>query len=273
MLGADGETLITLKKASSEIRSGLLEWSLGEDHTIEESIEEIVCHAGPQHEFGVHTVAMTPDLDLALCGCDDDTVRLWKMSRAAWISRQYVSGLEAEGEEIFCLRGHDDVLNDVTITPDGHRGLSAYRDGTLCVWDLGAGACIGVLQAGSTRVNAIAISRDGELAVSGASDGSVTLWDISELGTKGRLDGEPRSRCFHVHAGSVSAIDLTADLRHGVSAALDGTIRVWDLKKGGQVTGMTVEAPILDLAVGSDGRTIIAGDETGHVHFIQFVDL
>jgi WD40 repeat protein len=272
VLGSDGETVFATTLAKGDDPPGLLVWSLGEGDGCSESIEEIVGRAGPEHDHGIRAVALTPELDLALCGCTDHTVRLWRMQRPAFITYEYVSGLylRAEGEEISCLEGHSKGVLDVAMTPDGRRGISASVDHTLRLWDLESGSELCVLEGHTSPVNAVAISDDGQLAVSGASDRALKVWDLSRLPSQGPSDSE--SFCvqtIRLHTDAVSAVVLTSDIRYGVSAARDNTVRVWNVRTGKQVASQTVDAPVLDCAVSEDGRTIVAGDETGHVHFLE----
>jgi WD40 repeat protein len=272
VLGSNGDTALTIKLPTRDSTSGLLEWSLGEEATIESSIEEIVCHAGPSHDFGIRAVATTPELDLALCGCEDHTVRLWRMQRGGWIhyAESGVTGRHAKGEEIWCLEGHSKEVLYVAITPDGCRGISASHDHTLRLWDLESGTELCVLEGHTAQVTAVAISEDGQLAISGASDCTIKVWDVSRPPSRERPDlGSLCVRTVQLHEDAVSAVALTSDVRYGVSAAWDNTVRVWDVRTGELIASLTAEARVLDCAVFLDGRTIVAGDETGHVHFLD----
>jgi hypothetical protein len=44
---------------------------------------------------------------------------------------------------------------------------------------------------------------------------------------------------------------------------------LWDLSHGKVVATFTADAKLLACAVGPDGRVIIAGDESGRVHFLS----
>jgi WD40 repeat protein len=70
----------------------------------------------------------------------------------------------------------------------------------------------------------------------------------------------------------VWGVAITPDGRHAVSASYDYTLRVWDLESGKELASLTADAPMASCAVSSDGRTIVAGDATGNMHFLQLVE-
>jgi len=65
---------------------------------------------------------------------------------------------------------------------------------------------------------------------------------------------------------------VTLDGRRAVSASYDPTLRLWDLESGKEIATFTGEDDMGNCAVASDGRTIIAGDVSGRMHFLQLVE-
>src|SRR5207253_2902689 len=78
-------------------------------------------------------------------------------------------------EQPLCPFLTDGVLA-VALTGDG-RAVSGSWDTTLCVWDLGTGACTGILPGHTRWVNAVAVTGDGR-AVSASFDHTLRLWDL-----------------------------------------------------------------------------------------------
>jgi hypothetical protein len=74
------------------------------------------------------------------------------------------------------------------------------------------------------------------------------------------------------HTSWVNAVAVTADGRRAVSGSDDRTLRLWDLEDGGEIAIFTAESPIVSCAVARDGRTVVAGDESGRVHFLRIVE-
>jgi WD40 repeat protein len=58
-----------------------------------------------------------------------------------------------------------------------------------------------------------------------------------------------------------------------VSGSDDRTLRVWDLETGEMLAVTTLEAPVTAVAGGPSGRVVVAGDESGRVHFFDLVGL
>ena len=56
-----------------------------------------------------------------------------------------------------------------------------------------------------------------------------------------------------------------------VPSRLPGTER-WDLQSGKEIVTFTEEKPIISCAVTPDGQAIIAGEDSGRVHFLQLVE-
>jgi WD40 repeat protein len=52
----------------------------------------------------------------------------------------------------------------------------------------------------------------------------------------------------------------------------DCTLRVWDLESGEEIMVFSGESHMFRCAFAPDGRTIIAGDELGRVHFLRLVE-
>jgi WD40 repeat protein len=53
------------------------------------------------------------------------------------------------------------------------------------------------------------------------------------------------------------------------SASNDQTLEVWKLESGTCVSTYTADAALRACAVGPDGKTVIAGDIVGSVHFLR----
>lgn len=49
----------------------------------------------------------------------------------------------------------------------------------------------------------------------------------------------------------------------------DNTLKVWDLSSGNVIASFTGESPIACCDVAADGVTIVAGDKSGRVYFLQ----
>jgi WD40 repeat protein len=193
------------------------------------------------HKDWVRTVAVTADGQRAVSGSDDRTLRLWDLER---------------GQTIRLLEGHTDWVRAVAVAADGRQAVSGSDDRTLRLWDLGTGQSIGTLKGHAHFVNAVAVTPDGRRAVSGSWDRTLWLWDLKSGETIHLLQG---------HTEGVRAVAVTADGRRAVSGSWDETLRLWDLDSGSEITIFTAERPMYSCVFAGDGRTIVAGDESGQV--------
>jgi WD40 repeat protein len=96
--------------------------------------------------------------------------------------------------------------------------------------------------------------------ISGSDDKTIKIWDVGTGTEKFTLAG---------HTDSVNAIAVTPDGKTVISGSLDKTIKIWDLATRKEIATFTGESPILCCAVAADGVTIVAGEESGRVHFLR----
>jgi WD40 repeat protein len=76
------------------------------------------------------------------------------------------------------LEGHTDGVKELSVTSDGQRAVSAFRDGTVRVWDLHKGRLLHTLEGHTGWVWGVSMTPDGQRAVSASEDGTVRVWDL-----------------------------------------------------------------------------------------------
>jgi len=84
--------------------------------------------------------------------------------------------------------------------------------------------------------------------------------------------GGPLLRTLTGHTGPVNAVALTADGTLAVSGCNDNTLKVWDLDTEAILAEFTADGLVHVFAINSSGKTIIAGDALGRVHFLSYVE-
>jgi WD40 repeat protein len=198
------------------------------------------------HTASVSAVAITPDGQRAVSASDDCTLRIWDL---------------ASGATLRTLEGHTHWVIAVAITPDGQRAVSASCDRTLRIWDIASGATLRTLEGHTGSVSAVPITPDGQRAVSASYDRTLRIWDIASGATLRTLEG---------HTNWVSAVTITPDGQRAVSASHDRTVRAWDLGTGESIATFSTDAPVTGCAIARGGVTIVAGDQGGQVHFLQW---
>lgn len=163
-------------------------------------------------------------------------------------------------------------ITAMTVTPDGRCAISAALNNTLEVWDLENGQDIHTLKGHTSYVKQVRVTPDGRRAISAAGttytvhslDNSLKVWDL-EQGTE--------LQALKGHQNNVEALAITPDGQYVVSASWDRTIKVWSLETGETIAGFTGESEILTCALAPDGRTIVAGEQSGRVHILRLENL
>jgi WD40 repeat protein len=124
------------------------------------------------------------------------------------------------------------------------------------------GSNVWTLEGHTHGVDSVVVTLDGRLAVSASWDKKLKVWDLHT----GR-----EIRTLTGHTGIVNDVAVTPDGRLAVSVSEDKTLKVWNLCTGQVVVTLLTDASLNCCAVSPDGRTIVAGDEMGVVHFLEWV--
>jgi WD40 repeat protein len=196
------------------------------------------------HADRVRALAVTPDGEHAVSAGDDRTIRLWDIRT---------------GEEKLRIHVKAHWVRGLAVTPDGHYVLSASDRRSLKLWSLNDGSEIRTFMGHTARVNAVAIDPSGRLAISASDDHTLRAWNV-ETGTA--------LHQFTGHTASVNAVTIGKLGRHAISVSSDNTLKVWDLDHGTLITTFTAESPLLTCAFSPLESTIVAGDQSGNVHFL-----
>jgi WD40 repeat protein len=117
------------------------------------------------HEYGVISVAFSPDGKTLASGGFDRAVRLWSVD--SWRERA-------------TLLGHEGWVASVAFSPDGTVLATGSHDLTIRLWDAATGRGLATLRGHTGNVYTVAFSPDGSLLASGSLDGTVRIWDMSQ---------------------------------------------------------------------------------------------
>jgi WD40 repeat protein len=154
------------------------------------------------------------------------------------------------------LVGHSHWVDDVSVTPDGKRAVSASADCTLKVWDLDTGRCLRTLEGHRAQVKGVAVTPDGKRVVSASYDHTLKVWDLETGRVLHTLEG---------HSLLVYAVAVTPDGKRAVSASFDDTLKVWDLDTGRALYTLVGHSSTVErVVVTPDGKRAVSasGDKT-----------
>src|SRR5579864_318605 len=76
------------------------------------------------------------------------------------------------------LSGHTGTVHALTFTPSGQMLISAERDRSIRLWDMGRGKLESTLTGHAAAILCLALDSDGRLLASGGEEGQVRIWDI-----------------------------------------------------------------------------------------------
>lgn len=95
--------------------------------------------------------------------------------------------------------------------------------------------------------------------ISGSGDRSIRIWDLTTR------------EAVRVLVGHDDAVTGLASISSRViaSASQDHTIKLWDLETGGLLSNLHLDTGLSSLAAMPDGRTLVAGDAAGTMHFLR----
>jgi WD40 repeat protein len=246
---------------------------------------ELYTFAG--HKEVISAIALSVDGHMAISAAEDGSLKVWDLQR---------------GRELANPNAHTEKTRSLAISSSGTRAISVSQDCTIRVWDLEKYAILRVIRLGESIPSYAAVTQDCRWAVVMGFDQTLNVWNLEVdeapriLDTKAywatcpvvTIDG---SKAISVsegdvlrvwdlksgvevfelkgHTHEITKVTVMYDGRRAVSASEDSTLRVWDLMIGKQIACFTADAPLSSCAVTEDGSTIVAGDKSGHLHFLK----
>jgi hypothetical protein len=138
----------------------------------------------------------------------------------------------------------------IAVLPDQKR-LVLVDGSNLILMTLDQGS-FATLHNGDARIRYLSLTPDGATALVISKPDAVRAIDLSS--------GEPQ---LTLADEGVIAAEPLRDGRAVVTASAAGTLKIWDLKTGTQLRGLTVDPPPTCVAVTPDGRFAVCGTTSG----------
>jgi WD40 repeat protein/serine/threonine protein kinase len=135
---------------------------------------------------GILRVASIPDLaELRVIGRDDDLGTMFAaayapdgklLATAGQMDGRVTLWDTATYEPVATLRGHANIVMDLTFTPDSRTLVTGSWDGSAKLWDVASRRQTRTLRGHTSWLWRVTVSPDGNTVVSGGRDGNVRLW-------------------------------------------------------------------------------------------------
>jgi serine/threonine-protein kinase len=177
--------------------------------------------------------------------------------------RELIRQLEQHGaftaaNESRRLSGHN-VVESVSVAPDGSRLLSSGYDNTVRLWDLATGQELRRFVGHKGVVHGLAFLPDGMQIITSGSDGTVRLWDV-ETGKEVRQ--------FTGHEGPVQCLALSSDGKQLLTGGRDKTLRLWDVETGKPIRQLEGHKDSVESVVfAADDRHALSGGGEPAVYY------
>ncbi|MGJ6966787.1 nSTAND1 domain-containing NTPase [Streptosporangium sp. G11] len=151
------------------------------------------------------------------------------------------------------LTGHGSRVNAVAVSTDGRMLVTASRDHTAQVWDVGdphRPRRLLTLTGHRDNVNGAAFSPDGRVIATAAWDNTARLWDIT-------APGRPRPLAVLPHSMGVNAVVFSPDGQTVATAGSDKTARLWNVRDHRLRATLAGHGEgLVSVAFSPDGRTL-----------------
>jgi WD40 repeat protein/tetratricopeptide (TPR) repeat protein len=149
---------------------------------------------------------------------------------------------------------HQDVVRDVTFSPDSELIVTVSNDNTVKIWNR-KGLLVNTLSGHKARVYGVSFSPDGQQIASASRDGTVRLWN-----RRGTL-----VKTLRGHSDWVMNVSFSPDSQRLASASQDGTVKLWD-RSGTLLKTLTDHhARVNAVSFSADGKRLASASDDNTV--------
>ncbi|MFQ5449787.1 MAG: FHA domain-containing protein [Nitrospinaceae bacterium] len=158
------------------------------------------------------------------------------------------------------LGGHEDVVTSIRFSARGDLLLTASRDSSARVWDMGGlEKPPRIFKHPHGAVHDARFDATGKMILTGSGDGSAILWD---------LDSQQAIHILRGHIGSVQKVSFDKEGTRALTWADDYSAILWDAKTGKQVARFKEPfLDVLDARFQPDGMQVAGAMSDGSIRF------
>jgi len=159
----------------------------------------------------------------------------------------------------WALRGHDEWVNGVAVSPDGSSIVSGSGDKTVRVWDTKSMTCRATLRGHTDFVRSVCVLQDSKTIVSASDDTTLRVWDIESANCTSVLKGHSKG-IYSVSAGNGRI----------ASASRDATVKLWNPRQSKPLKSFNAHKGDVNSCTFFDkGRWIASGSDDKSVKIYQ----
>lgn len=181
------------------------------DHTDPKFATREEAHLASVKRYKTFLSSLPSQQDILATCSDDFTIILWSpLTTTKPLAR---------------LTGHQQAVNHLTFSPNGHILATASFDKSIKLWNaFGHGTFLATLRGHVGAVYQVCFSSDSRKLVSASRDSTCKVWDVEGSLQKGKhvLVGE-----LNGHCDEVWCVDWACDGSGCVSGGKDKTLRIW----------------------------------------------
>lgn len=156
------------------------------------------------------------------------------------------------GKQLREIQGHKDIVNQLTISPDGKILAVDIYNSPPSLWDIATGKKLKVLSENVSLGGMFTFSRDNKTLIYQTAFDGIELWNVESGKLRATLGN---------NSNRIGPITFSPDAKQFIGGSADGLIRTWDALTGKELSILTTghTQGINAIAFSRDGNTLVVG--------------